>query len=227
MMLNFFVIVFSFRLSEIALNLFIQKEKYMQFISKLFVIVLILTTSVVSAQKNRNILKLDISSPIMRTANVSFEHQTQERSSFVLGVLYQDQSDGFASSYISRVAITPEYRYYMGRYNAPEGIYLSMFARYQYMEALEETYIGYDPITYMSIYEYTKRNINTGGVGMSFGYQRIFQDKISIDVNFGTIWNSGDTRVSTSEPFIQAPNEGFRPYVGYFVRTGVAVGFLF
>jgi|LauGreDrversion4_2_1035121.scaffolds.fasta_scaffold28742_4 hypothetical protein len=199
----------------------------MQFISKLFVIVLILTTSVVSAQKNRNILKLDISSPIMRTANVSFEHQTQERSSFVLGVLYQDQSDGFASSYISRVAITPEYRYYMGRYNAPEGIYLSMFARYQYMEALEETYIGYDPITYMSIYEYTKRNINTGGVGMSFGYQRIFQDKISIDVNFGTIWNSGDTRVSTSEPFIQAPNEGFRPYVGYFVRTGVAVGFLF
>ena len=199
----------------------------MQFISKLFVIVLILTTSVVSAQKNRNILKLDISSPIMRTANVSFEHQTQERSSFVLGVLYQDQSDGFASSYISRVAITPEYRYYMGRYNAPEGIYLSMFARYQYMEALEETYIGYDPITFMSIYEYTKRNINTGGVGMSFGYQRIFQDKISIDVNFGTIWNSGDTRVSTSEPFIQAPNEGFRPYVGYFVRTGVAVGFLF
>ena len=226
-MLKIFVIVFSFRLSEIALNLFIQKEKYMQFISKLFVIVLILTTSVVSAQKNRNILKLDISSPIMRTANVSFEHQTQERSSFVLGVLYQDQSDGFASSYISRVAITPEYRYYMGRYNAPEGIYLSMFARYQYMEALEETYIGYDPITYMSIYEYTKRNINTGGVGMSFGYQRIFQDKISIDVNFGTIWNSGDTRVSTSEPFIQAPNEGFRPYVGYFVRTGVAVGFLF
>jgi hypothetical protein len=225
-MLNFFVIVFSFRLSEIALNLFIQKEKYMQFISKLFVIVLILTTTMVSAQ-NKNILKLDISSPIMRTANASFEHQTQERSSFVLGVLYQDQSDGFASSYISRVAITPEYRYYMGRYNAPEGIYLSMFARYQYMEALEETYIGYDPITFMSIYEYTKRNINTGGVGMSFGYQRIFQDKISIDVNFGTIWNSGDTRVSTSEPFIQAPNEGFRPYVGYFVRTGVAVGFLF
>ena len=58
-MLNFFVIVFSFRLSEIALNLFIQKEKYMQFISKLFVIALILTTSVVSAQK-KNILKLDI-----------------------------------------------------------------------------------------------------------------------------------------------------------------------
>jgi hypothetical protein len=225
-MLNFFVIVFSFRLSEIALNLFIQKEKYMQFISKLFVIVLILTSSVVSAQK-KNILKLDISSPIMRTANVSFEHQTKVRSSFVLGVLYQDQSDGFASSFITRAAITPEFRYYMGKYNAPEGIYLYMFARYQYMEALEQIYVGYDPITYMTIYDYNKRNINTGGVGMSFGYQRIFQDKISIDVNFGTIWNSGDTRVSTSEPFVEAPNEAFRPYVGYFVRTGVAVGFLF
>jgi hypothetical protein len=225
-MLNFLVIVFSFRLSEIALNLSIQKEKYMQFISKLFVIVLIFTASVVSAQ-NKNILKLDISSPIMRTANISFEHQTKERSSFVIGGLYQDQSDGFASSYITRLAITPEFRYYMGKYNAPEGIYLSMFARYQYMEALEEVYLGYDPITYMSIYDYTKRNINTGGVGMSFGYQRIFQDKISIDVNFGTIWNSGDTRVSTDAPFIQAPNEAFRPYVGYFVRTGVAIGFLF
>ena len=197
----------------------------MQFISKLFVIALILTSSVVSAQK-KNILKLDISSPIMRTANVSFEHQTKERSSFVLGVLYQDQSDGFASSFITRVAITPEYRYYMGRYNAPEGIYLSMFARYQYMEALEQIYL-YDPITYMTTYDYNKRNINTGGVGISFGYQRIFQEKISIDVNFGTIWNSGDKRVSTYEPFVSAPNEAFRPYVGYFVRTGVAVGFLF
>ena len=225
-MLKIFVIVFSFRLSEIALNLFIQKEKYMQFISKLFVIVLILTSSVVSAQK-KNILKLDISSPIMRTANVSFEHQTKERSSFVIGALYQDQSDGFASSFITRAAITPEFRYYMGKYNAPEGIYLSMFARYQHMEALEQIYTGYDTTTYMSLYDYNKRVINTVGVGMSFGYQRIFQDRISIDVNFGTIWNSGDKRISTNEPFIQAPNEAFRPYVGYFVRTGVAVGFLF
>jgi len=198
----------------------------MQFISKLFVIALILTSSVVSAQK-KNILKSDISSPIMRTANVSFEHQTKERSSFVLGVLYQDQSDGFASSFITRAAITPEFRYYMGKYNAPEGIYLSMFARYQYMEAIEQIYLGYDPITYMTIYDYNKRNINTGGVGMSFGYQRVFQDRISIDLNFGTIWNSGDKRVSAYEPFVSAPNEAFRPYVGYFVRTGVAVGFLF
>jgi len=198
----------------------------MQFISKLFVIVLILTTSVVSAQ-NKNILKLDISSPIMRTANVSFEHQTKERSSFVIGALYQDQSDGFASSYITRAAITPEFRYYMGKYNAPEGIYLSMFARYQYMEALEQIYMGYDTTTYVGIYNYSKHNINTVGVGMSFGYQRIFQDKISIDVNFGTIWNSGDKRISTNAPYVTSPNEAFRPYVGYFVRTGVAVGFLF
>jgi hypothetical protein len=127
-MLNFFVIVFSFRLSEIALNLFIQKEKYMQFISKLFVIALILTSSVVSAQK-KNILKLDITSPIMRTANVSFE--------------------------------------------------------------------------------------------------RILQDKISIDLNFGTVWNSGDKRISTNDPYASAPNDAFLPYVGYFVRTGIAVGFLF
>lgn len=224
-MLNFFVILFSFLPSEIALNLFIQKEKYMQFISKLFVIVFILTTNVVLAQ-NKNIIKLDISSPIMRTANISFEHQTKDRSSFVIGALYQDQSDGFANSFITRLAITPEFRYYMGRYNAPEGIYLSMFARYQYIESIEEIYL-YDPISFLPLYEYKKGNINTGGVGLSFGYQRVFQDKISIDVNFGTIWNSGDKRISTDEPFVSAPNEMFRPYVGYFVRTGVAVGFLF
>jgi hypothetical protein len=198
----------------------------MQFISKLFVIVLILTASAVSAQK-KNILKLDISSPIMRTANLSFEHQTKERSSFVLGALYQDQSNGFGNSYITRAAVTPEFRYYMGKYNAPEGIYLSMFARYQHLEALEQIYMGYDTTTYMSLYDYNKHVINTVGVGLSFGYQRIFQDKISIDVNFGTIWNSGDKRVSTSAPYVSTPNEAFRPYVGYFVRTGVAVGFLF
>ena len=198
----------------------------MQFISKLFVIVLILTASAVSAQK-KNILKLDISSPIMRTANLSFEHQTKERSSFVLGALYQDQSNGFGNSYITRAAVTPEFRYYMGKYNAPEGIYLSMFARYQHLEALEQIYMGYDTTTYMSLYDYNKHVINTVGVGLSFGYQRICQDKISIDVNFGTIWNSGDKRVSTSAPYVSTPNEAFRPYVGYFVRTGVAVGFLF
>ena len=226
-MLNFLVIVFSFRLSEIALNLSIQKEKYMQFISKLFVIVLIFTASVVSAQK-KNILKLDITSPIMRTANVSFERILQGRTSFVFGALYTDQSDAITNSAsLSRLAITPEYRYYMGRNNAPDGIYISVFARYQNLKVNELTYLGFDTLSYFSYYSSNKRSLNTGGLGISLGYQHIFQDKISIDLNFGTVWNSGDKRISTNDPYASAPNDAFLPYVGYFVRTGIAVGFLF
>ena len=226
-MLKIFVIVFSFRLSEIALNLFIQKEKYMQFISKLFVIVLILTTSAVSAQK-KNILKMDLTSPILRTANLSFEHLLKERTSFVFGALYTDQSDAITNSNsMSRLAITPEYRYYMGKRNAPDGIYISVFARYQNLQVNELNYLGFDTLTYVSYYSSNKRTLNTGGLGISLGYQHIFQDKISIDLNFGTVWNSGDKRISTNDPYIQAPNDAFLPYVGYFVRTGVAVGFLF
>lgn len=198
----------------------------MQFISKLFVIVLILNTCIVSAQK-KNILKMDITSPIMRTANVTFEHLLKDRTSFALGVLYTDKSDDITNSgSLSRLAITPEYRYYMGRNNAPNGIYISVFARYQNLKVNELTYLGYDTLTYISYFNSNKRSLNTGGLGISLGYQRIFQDKISIDINFGTIWNSGDKR-EDSNSFIQAPNEAFRPYVGYFVRTGIAVGLMF
>jgi hypothetical protein len=195
----------------------------MQFISKLFVIALILTSSVVSAQK-KNILKLDISSPIMRTANVSFERILQGRTSFVFGALYTDQSDAITNSAsLNRLAITPEYRYYMGRNNAPDGIYISVFARYQNLKVNEITY----DTTSIYYYSSNKRSLNTGGLGISLGYQHIFQDKISIDLNFGTVWNSGDKRISTNDPYASAPNDAFLPYVGYFVRTGVAVGFLF
>ena len=54
----------------------------------------------------RNAIKLDVHSPFVRTMNVSFEHATGPRTSFVLSALYADRSAPFyESGYLNRLAI--------------------------------------------------------------------------------------------------------------------------
>ncbi|MFM7722699.1 MAG: DUF3575 domain-containing protein, partial [Bacteroidota bacterium] len=155
----------------------------MQVISKLFVILLIFQTSTGFSQP-KNAIKLDIHSPIARTISLSYERSFGEKYSLGLSALYTDQSITFSSSYLSRVAVTPEFRYYMGNATAMNGFYLSSFLRYQYLEAIQMNYL-YDGFT-NSYYEYyDTKSIHTGGLGMALGFHKVFDKHISIDGHLG------------------------------------------
>ncbi len=176
------------------------------------------------------LVKLDLLSPIFRTAIVSFEKPLSKQSSLHLSGLYQDQSSAVSNAaYLSRFAATAEYRYYMSQTDAPRGFYVGSFIRYQWMKSEDWLWGQYmDPMgNYITTYAYQARELSTIGAGMSVGYQHIFKDKIAIDLFLGPAYNSGDKRIDPTSPYNSRPNDVFKPYVGYFLRTGFSVGLAF
>jgi hypothetical protein len=176
------------------------------------------------------LIKLNLLSPIVRTAIVSFEKPLSNQSSLHLSGLYQDQSSAVSNAaYLSRFAATAEYRYYMSKTAAPVGFYVGSFLRYQWMKSEDWLWNYYtDPLgNSITTYAYQTRELSTIGAGLSFGYQHIFKDRIAIDLYLGPAYNSGDKRIDPNSPYNSRPNDAFKPYVGYFLRSGFSVGLAF
>lgn len=202
----------------------------MQFISTLFVAMFIFLSSFTYGQEakttRKNIFKYDLLSPIARGFNFQYERLISERASIGIGGLYSDKSSTFTNAdYMSRIAITPEYRYYMGRPTAPNGIYLTCYLRYQHLNAYITDYF-YDYLTNTSTTISYQKQLDTYGAGIGFGYQYTFRDRITFDTNFGPIWNSGDKRELVGSQ-LNSPNADLQPFVGYFVRATAAIGVMF
>jgi len=180
--------------------------------------------------KPRYLAKVDLVSPAVRTFQFHLERAHHSSHSFSLGILYTDQSDAITNaSYLYRFAATLEHRYYMSKSPAPQGFYLASFLRYQWMRTDAWLYnYWYDGIgNTIFVNQYVTRYLNTFGVGLNLGYQRIFKEKIALDAYFGPVYNTGDQRVNLSNPYEYRPNESFKPYVGYFVRAGLSIGYVF
>lgn len=204
---------------------------------------LVLFTQVLFAQHNstdtshkkiqfqkKYIAKLDLIAPAARTFQVQFERAYNKSNSFNLGLLYSDQTEAITNAaFLYRFAATLEHRYYMSKSEAPHGFYLSSFLRYQWMRTDDWIYnYLYDATgNYVYINQYVTRQLNTMGLGINLGYQAIFKDKIALDAYFGPIYNTGDKRVNLNNPYEYRPNESFKPYVGYFVRAGLSIGYVF
>ncbi len=176
-----------------------------------------------SLSAQQSIIKLDIHAPVARTGVVSFEHVLNEISSLGLSVLFCDRSDLWVSEgYISRLAISPEYRFYLTEdLAAPQGWYLNALLRYQHLRSE----IGYTLFSEQggSDYAVNVYNKDTFGMGLGIGYQRIFKNKVAVDLHMGTLFNSGEERKMRPESFELEPYE---PYVGYFLFSAIKVGYV-
>jgi len=190
-------------------------------------IVLLAFPALLSAQRN-NIIKLDLHAPIFRTGIVTYERVANENVSFLLSVLYSDKTQEMSNSdYLTRIAVTPEFRYYLQDFAAPRGFFVGGYLRYQWMRSEQLSY-GYDSSTGLTYSTgYTSKEISTFGLGINVGIQEVFKDRIAVELFIGPLWNSGDEQRDLSDPTSTEPNERFKPYVGYFMRTGVNVGIAF
>lgn len=166
-----------------------------------------------SARAQENVFKINIFSPIVKTFNVSYERKINATSSFQLGVFYTNWSPG--DTKISGLGITPEYRFYLSESEAPAGVYVAPFVRYQNLK-VEETFDG----------ETTKGTTSSVGGGLVIGKQWIFKEKISLDIFIGPQYVArGDIKItsgsSDSESFDLGALDGFG------VRAGLTFGFAF
>ena len=165
-------------------------------------------TQGVMAQHKRNVIKLNPLSGLLSTANVSYEKPVSAKSSFQFGFFYSGIK--ISETRYAGFGITPEYRFYLGYSNAPEGIYVAPFLRYQNF-SLKETESN------------AKGTLTTMGGGLVIGKHWIFDNSFSVDLFIGPSYNAGDAKAKNENETFEVDNA----FSGFGVRTGVTIGFAF
>lgn len=157
------------------------------------------------AQSKGNVIKINILSPIVQTINLQYEKTLSATSSFQLGFFYTGYS--VSGTEFSGFGITPEYRFYLSDTEAPEGVYLAPFARYQNFSLTESS---------------NKATYSTFGGGLILGKQWLFKEKIALDLFFGPSYSSGSVSVTSgTNTFTTSAFDGFG------LRAGVCFGLAF
>ncbi len=155
----------------------------------------------------QNVIKINILSPIVKTFNIQYERALNANSSVQLGFFYSGFSTG--DTKFSGFGITPEYRFYLSESEAPEGVYIAPFLRYQ-------SFTIKDDITV------SEADFSAFGGGVILGKQWIFKEKIALDVFIGPTYSSGTVNLkSGSDSFDTGAFDGFG------LRTGICFGLKF
>lgn len=156
-----------------------------------------------------SVVKVNIFSLLVKTFNVSFEQKINANSSAQLGFFYTGYS--VSDTKFSGFGLTPEYRYYLSDTEAPKGVYIAPFLRYQSFK-LEDNSSGTS----------NEGKLTTFGGGLLIGKQWIFKERVSLDIFLGPAYYSGDTKVTSgSNTFDTGAFDGFT------IRTGLTFGVAF
>ncbi|GAC1367269.1 MAG: hypothetical protein NVS3B25_00130 [Hymenobacter sp.] len=118
-----------------------------------------------AANAQTNIIKINPTSFIVNTFNLSFEHAVGNKMSFQFGAYYTLDLR-FFNDEISGFGLTPEYRFYLGGKDAQQGFFLGPYLRYQ---------------NYISNALYHYETSTTFGGGVNVGYQRIFGEHFALE----------------------------------------------
>lgn len=183
-----------------------------------------------SVGDKKNIIKLNMVSPILSSLSIAYERVINPAQSFQVSIFAQNQNYDAGYAYSDRLTgfgITPELRYYLSeRKDAPAGFFVAPFLSYRYYKA------DYEDYNYNSPNSIERSATFHGvGVGITVGGQWVFKKRISLDVWGGTGYGLGFAKEEVSE---NDPN--YYPYFSEFpyqdggaflARGGVTIGFLF
>ncbi len=188
----------------------------------LTVLILLAFSTSTFAQGNtekKNIIKINLLSPIVCTASLFYEKVVSQNSSVMLGFYYTGFKSG--NTQLSGFGLTPAYRFYVSKkYQAPAGFYVSPYLRYQQFLLIETLYNYNNKSNYQ-----TKDTFRSIGGGIELGYQWIFRNIVTLNI-FGGIGYSASAATTSSNS-----NNSFdtSPFDGddYSRLLGVALGVAF
>lgn len=173
--------------------------------------------------QQKSVIKVNVLSPIVKTASLFYEHPVSDNKSVQLGFFYTGYK--VSETKFSGFGFTPEFRFYLSGDDAPEGFYVAPFARYQNF-TLSTPSMG----TFNANGEYVastgkddEATLNTVGGGVIAGRHWIFGEHFSLDVFLGPQLNTGTMKVKSGseESFSTGAMSGFG------IRTGVTFGLAF
>jgi len=153
-----------------------------------------------------NAFKINIISPVVKTASVFYERALNDQSSLQLGFYYTGAS--VDDTKFQGFGITPEYRFYLSETAALEGVYVGPFVRYSNVDLSD----GGDEGTLSSF-----------GGGLVIGKQWVFKERVALDIFFGPKYVNAKVDVTSGE-------EGsFETGVfdGFGLRAGILLGIAF
>ena len=172
----------------------------------LLLVFFMLTSFILTARGQENVIKLNMFSPVVKTFNIQYEKKLKADASFQLGFFYSSAAIGDTD--ITGFGITPEYRLYLSDSEAPQGVYVAPFVRYQNFTLTR----GSD-----------KGTLSTIGGGLILGKQWLFKGKVVLDMFLGPTYSSGSAKLTSGS----SSNFDTGPLTGYGIRAGICLGFAF
>lgn len=173
-------------------------------------LVLVAFASGASAQRlQKNALKLNPISMIVKTGNISYERAITKNQSVQVGAFYSGLSIDDVK--YAGFGITPEYRFYFGgQKQALNGGYVAPFVRYQ-------------DFTIENTTEKVKAGFTTMGGGAIIGWQKTWPSGFIVDVFAGPAYNhlKFDVEEDSDDFDVRSSIKGFA------LRTGLTIGFSF
>lgn len=180
------------------------------------------------ADRYPHIVKVNVLSPFVLTANGAYEQFINPKLSLQLGAYYngitiRDDFLWFSLPYARyrSFAITPEFRFYTGSAARPKlnGLYLAPFMRYQ-NTSIKTTLKQQDSQGNPQNYEGSLSSVRLGAVA---GYKFILGQRVSLEIFTGpslriTNWLKSNINTYSAEDFL--------PF-GFTIRSGITLGYVF
>lgn len=173
----------------------------------------------------KNVLKLNLISPMANTLSLSYERSLGKSETFHLTFNYYGDSFTFDNEINYGFGIIPELRFYLSeKKNAPAGFFAGPYLSYNNVNL--QVYSSSVEISSQGSYSYISREytttINRIAVGVNIGAQWTFKKRVTLDVfggpNYGALIGAGkETRQDAYFPFGKA----------FGLRMGVSLGFAF
>jgi hypothetical protein len=173
---------------------------------KKVLLIAVIMVAGIQANAQSNVVKLNILSLVVKTANISYEKVLNETRSFQIGVAYTGAS--ISETHLKGLQITPEYRFYLSETSAPNGVYAAPWIRYSNLSVESGD---------------SKASLTSFGGGAVIGKQWIFKESISLETFLGPGYSSSsvDVEQGTEESFNLGSFDGFG------LRFGINFGLAF
>ncbi|MBT3386178.1 MAG: DUF3575 domain-containing protein [Prolixibacteraceae bacterium] len=173
--------------------------------------VLILVSTFVIAQEN--VIKVGFTDALLGNFKLSYERVINDQNSIQFKIGYWQPT---MSPFIKEQTITPEaytlldtkggvstsieYRFFLGKSRAPQGLYIAPYLRYFNQSGMYSDVIGGDTFD-------VDARLNTFGLGAQIGYQLVIEEVFTIDFYF---FGAGLDKYNLKLKYeLQQPQTGF------------------
>ncbi|TDH27308.1 DUF3575 domain-containing protein [Segetibacter sp. 3557_3] len=157
----------------------------------------------------KNAIKINPMSLLVKTGNISYEREVKEGQTFQVGAFYTGLS--ISDFKYAGYGITPEYRFYFGgQKQSFNGGYVAPFVRYQNFTISDKE-------------SDNEAGFSTIGGGAIVGWEKRYKSGFVLDIFAGPSYNNVNFKNKAKEDEFEIKG-GIK---GFGLRTGIAIGFGF